>query len=148
MRATAPSTAVAAGTAMEKTFPRTFEALEGIFQFAGEFFAVEQIDPSYRYAVDFALEEIFTNLVKYHPGNPNDILISLDRTPGRLLITLTDFDVEPFDVSIARETPIDTSLEERRVGGLGIQLTRRLMDDIDYEYADRRSRITLTKLLR
>src|SRR5262245_31279854 len=133
---------------VRKSFPRTFASLEGIFRFAADYFERERIDPRHRKAVDFALEEIFTNMVKYHPGNPNDILITLERDTDRLRITVTDFDVERFDVTAAPENPTDVPLEKRRPGGLGIQLTRRLMDGIEYEYVDRQSRVTLTKNLR
>jgi anti-sigma regulatory factor (Ser/Thr protein kinase) len=97
--------------------------------------------------VDFALEEIFTNMVKYNPDGKHDVSINLDKLGDRLRITLTDFDVEPFDVSKAEEPRIDVPLEERDVGGLGLHLTRKMMDDVDYEYVDRRSIITLTKML-
>jgi anti-sigma regulatory factor (Ser/Thr protein kinase) len=113
----------------------------------GDFFASEKIDERHRYAVDFALEEIFTNMVKYNPDGKHDVSINLDKLGDRLRITLTDFDVEPFDVSKAEEPRIDVPLEERDVGGLGLHLTRKMMDDVDYEYVDRRSIITLTKML-
>jgi anti-sigma regulatory factor (Ser/Thr protein kinase) len=132
---------------MRKEFARTFDSLEGIFRFAGDFFASEKIDERHRYAVDFALEEIFTNMVKYNPDGKHDVSINLDKLGDRLRITLTDFDVEPFDVSKAEEPRIDVPLEERDVGGLGLHLTRKMMDDVDYEYVDRRSIITLTKML-
>jgi anti-sigma regulatory factor (Ser/Thr protein kinase) len=133
---------------MQKRFPRAFDALAEVFRFADDFLAVEQVDPRHRYAVHFALEEVFTNLVKYNPGSRQEILIGLDRSPDRLLITLTDFDAEPFDMTKAPERRTDAPIEERQPGGLGLQLTRRLMDDMDYESNGRQSRITLTRMLR
>ena len=132
---------------MQREFPRTFESLEPIFRFAEEFFAQELVDERHRYAVRFALEEIFTNMVKYHPGNPNEITIGLDRAHDRLRITLTDHDVDPFDPTKAEEPRTDLSLEERRVGGLGLHLTRKMMDAVEYRYVDRRSTVTLIKML-
>jgi len=133
---------------MQRRFARSFESLEGVFRFADEFLAAESIDSRHHYAVSFAIEEIFTNLVKYNPGHRHEILVGLDRDADRLRITLTDFGVQPYDVTRAPERPIDVPLEERQPGGLGLQLTRRLMDDVDYEYNGRDSRITLTKFLR
>jgi len=132
---------------MRKQFARTFDSLEEIFGFAEEFFASERIDERHRFAVNFALEEIFTNMVKYNQGSEREIRIDLDRADNRLRVTLTDFDVEPFDITHATETPVDVPLEERTAGGLGLQLTKKMMDEVDYEYADRQSTITLTKLL-
>ena len=133
---------------MQKRFPRAFDALADVFRFADEFFVAEQVDPRHRYAVHFALEEVFTNLVKYNPGSRQEILVGLDRSPDRLLITLTDFDAEPFDMTQAPERRTDVPIEQRQPGGLGLQLTRRLMDDMDYQSDGRQSRITLTRKLR
>ncbi len=96
---------------MRKQFARTFDSLEEIFGFAEEFFASERIDERHRFAVNFALEEIFTNMVKYNQGSGREIRIDLGRTDNLLRITLTDFDVEPFDITRAAETPVDVPLE-------------------------------------
>jgi anti-sigma regulatory factor (Ser/Thr protein kinase) len=132
----------------QRRFPRTFEALPAVFRFADDFFAAEQVDARHHYAVHFALEEIFTNLVKYNPGSRQEILIGLDRFDDRLQVVFTDCDADPFDVTRAPERRTDVPIEERQPGGLGLQLTRRLMDDMDYEYDGRKSRITLTRMLR
>ncbi len=132
---------------MRGRFARTFDSLEAIFGFAEEFFGREGIDKRHRFAVNFALEEIFTNMVKYNANNSNQIQIGLERADDKLLVTLTDFDVEPFDVTQVGEVRTDQPLEERKIGGLGLHLTKKMMDRVDYDYTDRRSTITLTKIL-
>lgn len=132
---------------MERTFARSFDSLEGVFRLVGEFFVSEGIGERHRFAVDFALEEIFTNLVKYNPGNPHQILIHLEHHPGQLRIAVSDFDVPPFDPTKHPPPRIDLPLEERPVGGLGLFLTQKLMDGIEYEYVERRSTVRLTKNL-
>ena len=48
-----------------------------------------------------------------------------------------------------RSRPVDAGIEERRPGGLGIYLVRKMVDDLNYDYEteDRRMRITVTKTL-
>jgi len=94
-----------------------------------------------------AVEELFTNLVKYSRGGKSDIRIDLARDGGRLIVSLTDFDVEPFDIRTVPDAKTDLSLAERKPGGLGIHLVKRLVDHIDYEYADRNSTTTFIKNL-
>jgi hypothetical protein len=54
----------AAATA-HRTFKRTFESIQDIFNFTSEVFARERIDRGLLPAVDLTLEELFTNMVKY-----------------------------------------------------------------------------------
>jgi serine/threonine-protein kinase RsbW len=132
---------------VRRSFERSFDALGQIFAYTREFFQVEGVDEAHRSAVDFAIEEIFTNMVKYHPGATTEIQIDLERDGGCLRVTLTDRDVEPFDVNRAPEAPTDVPLEERKIGGLGLQLTRKLMSSVSYEHDRRTTRIVMTKEL-
>jgi serine/threonine-protein kinase RsbW len=133
---------------MNKKFKRTFDSLRNIFEFTESFFSTEGIDGKHRFAVNFAVEELFTNMVKYNPGNPNEILLSIDHVDGELVASLTDFDVDRFDVTEDRKVDVDSPLEERKIGGLGLHLIPKMIDSIDYDYADRQSKVTFTKQLR
>ena len=133
-------------TATESRFARTFDALESIYGFAESFCDQERIDKRHRFAIHFALEEIFTNMVKYNDGK-HEIRIGLRREGDRLRIAVTDFDVPPFDVTRVTPTETDVPLEERRIGGLGLQLTKQVMDAIDYDHSGRDGTVTLTKFL-
>jgi anti-sigma regulatory factor (Ser/Thr protein kinase) len=135
------------GSRMERAFPRTLEALEGIFAWVSGFLANEKIDEPAGFAVNFAVEEMFVNMVRYNRGAANDIVIALSRAGDRLEVALSDFGVEPFDVNGVAEYDGNSPLEKRRPGGLGIHLTRRLMDKVEYRYEEGRSTITLTKIL-
>ena len=133
---------------MNKKFKRTFDSLKDIFEFTDSFFSEEGIDRSHQFAVNFAVEELFTNMVKYNPGNPNEILLSIDQVDGELVASLTDFDVDRFDVTEDRNVDVDSPIEERKIGGLGLHLIPKMVDSIDYDYVDRQSKITFTKTLR
>jgi anti-sigma regulatory factor (Ser/Thr protein kinase) len=135
---------------MNREFPRSFESLKDIFDFTDRFFAREAIEPRHHFAVNFAVEELFTNMVKYNPGNPHPVRLDLEQADGELVASLTDFDVEPFDVTAERHVDTESPLEDRKIGGLGLHLIPKMIDSIDYDYdpVERRSRITFTKLLR
>jgi len=62
-------------------------------------------------------------------------------------IGLTDFDVEPFDYSKAPEVNPQQLLAQRRSGGLGLHLVRKVADRISYDYVDRNSTVTIVKRL-
>lgn len=130
---------------MQASFKREFDSLEEIFGFVRRFFQTEGIDRVYLPPIDLVVEEIFTNMVKYNRGTPREIDISLEKHDDKLTIALVDHDVEPFDITKAPDARTDQPLKERRIGGLGIHLVRKLMDEIGYDYVDRRSTITLVK---
>ena len=133
---------------MERGFRRSFDSLHEIFAFLDGFFAREHIDSKHRYGMYLAAEEFFTNMVKYNSGkSPGEIRIEIARTDDQLRLALTDFDVEPFDVTKAKPVPKDTPLEARRRGGLGLQIVREMMDSVTYDYRDRCSRVTVVKNL-
>ena len=132
---------------MRQEFDKSLTSLKSVFQFVQEFFSRERVDASHRYAVDLAVEELFTNMVKYSPEGTQAIVIQLEKKDHCLEIRLTDFDVESFDPTQAPEVAINSPIEERTPGGLGLHLIRKLFDTMEYEYIDRRSRIILKKNL-
>ncbi len=132
---------------MTRKFKRDLAALEEIFDFIDGFVKRSKIDPSLVFTLHLVVEELFTNMVKYNQGNPNEIEIDLHKEDGLLRIRLIDFDVDPFDITQTGNVDINEHLEKRKVGGLGIHLVKQMMDDIDYHYENRTSTITLTKHL-
>ena len=133
--------------AAQQSFPRTAACLPQIFAFMDGFFVRAGVGDEHRMPVQFAVEELFTNLVKYSRGGARDILLDLRRDGGRLVVSITDFDVERFDIRAVPNVNVDLELKDRKPGGLGIHLLKRMVDDVDYEYVDGRSTTTFIKLL-
>lgn len=130
---------------MHKKFARSYDSLAEIFAFTEAYFEAEDVADAVRYPVHFAVEELFTNMVKYNPGNDNEILLDVDLDNDAVRVTLTDYDVDAFDVTKKRTVDTRSPVEKRSVGGLGLHLIRHMVDTLDYHYANRQSRITFTK---
>ena len=126
--------------AAHRSFPRHYGALEAIFEFTSGFFARHRIDPRLLTSVDFVLEELFTNMVKYAAADDpaSEVRIDMAAVEGGVEVALTDHGVDAFDVTQAPDAKVDLPVAERRPGGLGIHLTRRLVDDWRYEYSKER----------
>ena len=73
--------------------------------------------------------------------------VEVELSPDRLSVTLTD-DGTPFDPFGAAAPDTALSVEERRIGGLGIHLVRRMMDEVSYHRRDDRNVVVLGKRLR
>jgi serine/threonine-protein kinase RsbW len=133
---------------MEKRFERTVDALDSIFDFISQFSGKNGVSGELLFKLNLAIEEVFVNMVRHNAGGTSDILIGLERAGDRLIVSLTDSDVEPFDIRQADEYDTSQPLSGRPIGRLGIHLVKRMVDKIDYEYGNRQSKITLIKHLR
>jgi len=130
---------------MEQTFTRNLDELHRVFSFLDSFAETSDLDMSVSLPVRLAVEELFTNMVKYNKDSRADITLAVNRSDESVTIVLTDFDTEPFDITSTGEVDTTASLEERTPGGLGIHLVKRMVDEIHYRYKDRVSQITLIK---
>ena len=132
---------------MRKKFARSYDSLEEMFEFTEQFFESEEITATVRFPVHFVMEELFTNMVKYNEGNTNDILVALERDERSVTASLTDYDVDEFDVTQERNVDTALPLEQRKIGGLGLHLIQKMVDTLQYRYADRQSEVRFSKEL-
>ena len=100
--------------------------------------------------IQLAIEEIFVNIVSYayHPKNGEaEVRCEVLEDPLRVVIQFLDGGT-PFD-PLAREDA-DTSREalESRIGGLGILLVKKTMDDVKYVYENGKNILTIRKYLK
>jgi len=127
---------------MDKKFKRSFDELKNIVALTDRFFRENDLDPSLRYVVDLATEELFVNMVTYNVETNEDILIQMTPDHHGVTVSLTDSDVERFDPTEVGPVDIDSSAEVRVPGGLGLYLVLKMVDSIHYEYRNRESKIT------
>jgi anti-sigma regulatory factor (Ser/Thr protein kinase) len=130
---------------MQKKLNRSYDSLEEMYEITEHFFLQEDVEHSVRFPVHFVMEELFTNMVKYQPDNSNDIMLAVNAADGAVTVSLTDYDVDAFDVTVNRDIDTNAPLEERTPGGLGLHLIHKMVDSLDYDYAGRRSTVTFTK---
>ncbi|HEU0277367.1 MAG TPA: ATP-binding protein [Rhodanobacteraceae bacterium] len=128
-------------------FPRSFAALEAIHAFVVAHLPVRDARGAVGYAVFMAIEELFTNMVKYNPVGTGLIRIELALEGGMVACHVIDPDSERFDPTAAAEVDIDRPVAERQPGGLGLQLVKRMVDSLSYDYTGRRSTISFVRRL-
>jgi anti-sigma regulatory factor (Ser/Thr protein kinase) len=135
-------------TACERReFARSMDCLEAVFAFVRPILDARGVGAADAYAVKMTIEELFTNMVKYNASGSGHIGIEIECHVDSLVCRLTDPDSGYFDPTRAPDVDIHQPVEQRRPGGLGIHLIRRLVDTLDYDYAERRSRITFRRTL-
>lgn len=124
---------------LRQTFERRLDKLDAIVAFANTAIEPAALPAAKRQAVHFAIEELFTNMVKYSSAGATTIVLEISGTAGGVEVTLIDSGVERFDPTVAPDVRTDLPIEDRRPGGLGLHLLRCLVDALRYEYvAERR----------
>jgi serine/threonine-protein kinase RsbW len=127
---------------MKQAFKRNFDELQNIVMMTEALFREEGLQPGLRNVVDLATEELFVNMVTYNTETDENILIQMTRHEHGVEVSLTDYDVERFDPTGTGPIDVDTPLDERTPGGLGLYLVLKMVDSIHYEYRNRQSTIT------
>lgn len=96
--------------------------------------------------MSLALDELMTNIITYGfdtPG-PHSITLTLDLDDDALTVELNDGG-RPFNPLQMPPPDLDLEIEDRPIGGLGIHLVRKMMDDVRYARTDGRNVLTLRK---
>lgn len=131
----------------EMTVEATPENIQVITAFVDE--QLEQYDcPMKAQAqIDIAIDELFGNIVRYayHP-EIGSATVQVEVVPEPLAVVITFIDQgKPYD-PLAKEDPnVTLSAEEREIGGLGIYIVKKSMNDITYEYKDGRNILKIRK---
>ena len=96
--------------------------------------------------LNLALEEVLTNIIAYgfNDDREHEIKIRLSAQSGEVSAEIED-DGRPFNPLETPEPDTTKPLEERTIGGLGIHLVRKLMDDVVYKRQADKNLLTLTK---
>lgn len=117
-----------------------------VTQFLQEFWRAAGLPPAEATTFELALEEIFMNVVMHGspPGHEPRIEVSLQFCNGEMILTIED-DGPPFDPLSLPPPDVTASLEERRVGGLGVFLVRQMMDEVSYQRTGKRNQLRTSK---
>jgi sigma-B regulation protein RsbU (phosphoserine phosphatase) len=117
-----------------RRFRRSFDSIPATVDFRRAFFAAHGIPESFAYAIDFTIEELFTNMVKYGNMSTEDVQIELRGAGCAIHVLMVDPGVDRFDVTQAPDVDVGRTAAQRRPGGPGLHLVRRVVDSVNYEY--------------
>ena len=128
---------------MELTIKAVDESLEEINNFIHSIVADKCSDILLN-QIDLAVEEIFVNIAHY--SGAETATISCESKGDNLEITFADAGV-PFNPLEKADPDITLKAEDRQIGGLGIFLTKKFMDSVEYNFCDGKNILTICKKL-
>ncbi len=99
--------------------------------------------------IDVAVEELFVNIASYaYAPETGDAIIGVEsfQDPQRVEITFIDEGIE-YDPLKKEDPDVTLAAEERQIGGLGIYMVKKSMDNMEYKRQDGKNILKITKNL-
>ena len=131
----------------ELTINATVENIPAVTAFVDEQLEAFDCPMKAQMQIDIAIDELFSNIAyyAYNPDvGPATVRVEVVEDPMAVVITFIDKGV-PYD-PLTREDPDTTlSAEERNLGGLGIYMVKKSMDEVTYEYKDGQNILKIKK---
>lgn len=128
-------------------FPAKFEFLDEIREFVGQIARENGFGDKDVYNIQLATDEAASNVIEHaYVGRTDGVLdLSCGMNKQGLVITLVDHGA-PFDPSEVPLPDLQADMSDRKIGGLGIFLMRKLMDEVHYQSnADTSNALTMLK---
>ena len=133
----------------ELTIAAKIENIEAVTEFVNEQLEAFDCSMKAQMQIDIAIDELFSNIAHYayNPeiGNAT-VRVEVIEEPLCVIITFIDSGV-PYDPLKNEDPNITLSAEEREIGGLGIYMVKKSMDEITYEYKDGQNILSIKKKL-
>lgn len=133
---------------VEKEFIAKVDELPNVISFIES--ELEKFEFSFKIITQFNLviEELFVNVASYAYKDKNDgkckITIDYNQDKQEVKLSMEDNGIK-FNPLEKEEPDITLSAEDRPIGGLGILLVKKNMDNIEYKYEDNKNVLILSK---
>jgi serine/threonine-protein kinase RsbW len=128
------------------TFPARFEYLDEIRDFVAQIARDGGFSEKAIYSLQLAADEAASNIIEhaYEGVSDGSLDISCDMQSDIIVIIMYDSG-KSFEISKVKQPNIKADLSERQIGGLGVYLMRKLMDEVSYESNSTGNMLTMTK---
>ena len=138
------------GTAKELTVEATVDNLNKVTSFVEKALEESGCPMKAQMQINIAIDEIFSN-ISYYAYQPNTgdatVQLEISEEPAEVTITFIDQGI-PYDPLSQEEPDTTLSADERKIGGLGIFMVKKSMDDLSYEYKDGKNILKMKKAFR
>lgn len=129
----------------ERTFPASVDALNDAMAFVEEELERAGCSASAAMQITIAAEELFVNIAHYaYPGESGSMKLGIDIADGMATLRFVDYGI-PFDPLQKTDPDVTLDAESRDIGGLGIFMVKKSMDDVQYDRKDNQNILTLKK---
>ena len=133
----------------EITVDATIENMNTVTAFVDDFLDQIACPMKSRIQINIVIDEIFGNICHYaYKDSVGAVTVRVEsgNTPKAVFLTFTDNGI-PYNPLDTEDPDITSSSEERKIGGLGMYLVKKNMDEMKYEYVNQQNRLWMEKRL-
>lgn len=129
---------------ISKIIPARMENVHEAMGFVTSFAQKFGLPPDRILAVEMSVEEALVNIINYAfpEGKGNFTISCINNSADMFIVEITDEGI-PFDVLAKNDPDVTLGIEERQIGGLGIFLMKKLMDEVKYKRENGKNILTL-----
>ena len=133
-----------------KRLPAKIEELNNVLAFTEAELEAAGCPMKEQMAITVCLEEAFVNVASYaYPEDCGDdgiadLSVTIDEENRTVTLEISDNGI-PFDPLAKQDPDVTLSAEERSVGGLGIYMVKKMMDQVEYRYENGCNILTMCK---
>ena len=133
----------------ELTVDATVENIPVVTTFVEEHLEQYDCPPKAQMEIDIAIDELFSNIAQYAYGKPPaegkaTVRVEVTENPLAVIITFID-NGKPYDPLAKKDPDVTLPAEEREIGGLGIFMVKKTMDEVNYEFKNGQNILTIKK---
>lgn len=133
---------------VEKSFEAKTENLSQVLEFLEGELEKYNCDMKTITSLSIVIEELFVNVALYaYPGGSGQATLKLDLIDKDLLMILKDKGIE-FNPLLKKDPDITLKAEDREIGGLGIFMVKKTMDEMSYERKDNMNILSMKKRIK
>ena len=131
----------------ELNIAATVENIEVVTDFVNEQLEALDCPMKAQMQIDIAIDELFGNIAHYaYKPDVGDATVRVEVLDDPLAVVITFIDQGiPYDPLAKDDPDVTLSAEEREIGGLGIFMVKKTMDDVTYEYKDGQNILKIKK---
>lgn len=133
----------------EITVDATIENMNTVTAFVDDFLDQIACPMKSKIQINIVIDEIFGNICHYaYKDSVGAVTVRVEsgNTPKAVFLTFIDNGI-PYNPLETEDPDVTSSSEERKIGGLGIYLVKKNMDEMKYEYVNQQNRLWMEKRL-
>lgn len=131
---------------MEKLTVRAIpESINDVTAFAEKIMTEHECPDTIKAKICIVIDEIVSNISGYaYTDGEGELEFGIGISDGCIMLTFTD-NGQPFDPLKMPDPDVSIPISKRKVGGLGIFMTKKMMDSVSYRYDDGKNILTVEK---